>query len=109
MTNDEWASIALLLHRGFKWSEAFGAAHDRAYRILLDGYEAEQIAAALNALVARGQVFGPTAGEIVGEIRRDPDAPTFAERTRRSSAGTVYCGHGPRCRRGGGSKASATD
>ena len=79
MTADEWNTIALLLDKGFKWREPFGEAHETTYRILLDGYSAEDVASAIRALVARGQVFGPTPGEVVAEIRNDPAAPTFDE------------------------------
>lgn len=79
MTNEEWDTFAMLLDKGFKWKEPFGPAHEFTYRTLLDGYEPEQIAAVLRMLVARGQVFGPTPGEIVAAIRKDPGAPTFEE------------------------------
>jgi hypothetical protein len=79
MTTEEWDTLALLLDKGFKWREPFGTAHETTYRVLLEGYEGEQIAYALRALIARGQVFGPTPGEIVAVIRHDPERPTFAE------------------------------
>ena len=79
MTNEEWDTFAMLLDKGFKWREPFGEAHVFTYRTLLDGYEAEQIADALRALIARGQKFGPTPGEIIAEIRSDPSMPTFDE------------------------------
>lgn len=79
MTPDEWESIALLLDKGFKWREPFGVAQSTTYRVLLDGHAAEQIAGALRVLVGRGQVFGPTPGEIVSLIRSDPSKPTFEE------------------------------
>lgn len=79
MTDEQWDAIALLLDKGFKWKEQFGDAQLTTYRILLDGYDEEQIAGALRILVARGQVFGPTPGEIVALIRSDPSAPTFIE------------------------------
>lgn len=81
MTREQWDTIALLLDKGFKWREPFGEAHDLAYRTLLEGCEAAQIANVLRALVARGQVFGPTPGEIVALVRHDPDnpIPTFEE------------------------------
>lgn len=79
MTDEQWDSIALLLDKGFKWKESFGDAQLTTYRILLDGYDEEQIAGALRILVARGQVFGPTPGEIVSLIRKDAAKPTFIE------------------------------
>jgi hypothetical protein len=79
MTSDEWGAICLLLDKGFKWREPFGKAQSSAYRMLLEGYSAEQLMTVIRALVARGQVFGPTPGEIVAEIRCDPSRPTFVE------------------------------
>jgi hypothetical protein len=79
MTDDEWNVISLLLDHGFKWREPFGKGHETSYRVLLDGYDPEQIGGALRQLVARGQVFGPTPGEIVELIRADPSMPTGAE------------------------------
>lgn len=74
-----WQAIALLLERGFKWREPFAGAHDRAYRVLLDGYSEQQLAAGIRRLVASGQVYGPAPGEIVQAIEGDPDRPTFLE------------------------------
>lgn len=79
MTDEQWDTFAMLLDKGFKWREQFGPAHEFTYRTLLDGYDPEQVATALRALIARGQVFGPTPGEIVAEIRLDPSVPTFEE------------------------------
>ena len=79
MTDEQWDAIALLLDKGFKWREPFGGAQLTAYRLLLDGYDEEQIAGALRTLVARGQVFGPTPGELVEVMRHDPSRPTFTE------------------------------
>lgn len=79
MTDAEWDTFALLLDKGFKWREPFGQAHETTYRVLLDGYDGEQIAYALRALIASGQVFGPTPGEIVAAVRTDPSRPTFEE------------------------------
>jgi hypothetical protein len=79
MSDDKWSAIALLLERGFKWSEPFAGAHERVYRTLLDGYDETQIAAAIRRLVTAGQVFGPTPGEIVRAIEADAYRPTFIE------------------------------
>lgn len=79
MTEQEWNTIALLLGHGFKWSEPFGGGHDRAYRTFLADYEAKDIAAALRKLVAGGQVFGPTPGELVQAIEGSDDRLTFIE------------------------------
>lgn len=79
MTEREWRSIALLLQCGFKWSEPFGPGHDRTYRTFLAGYEAKDIAAALRKLVAGGQVFGPTPGELVHALEGNDDRLTFIE------------------------------
>jgi hypothetical protein len=79
MISDEWQTISMLLDKGFKWREPFGEAHAATYRVLLDGYDAEQIAGALRKLIARGQVFGPTPGELVALINEDPSQPTPEE------------------------------
>lgn len=79
MTPDEWNTIALVLDKGFKWREPFGEAHETTYQLLLDGYDAEEVAASLRMLVARGQVFGPTPGEIVALLRAEPQRPSFDE------------------------------
>ena len=79
MTNDEWDSICLLLDKGFKWREPFAEVQAGVYRTLLEGHSADEVLTVIRALVARGQVFGPTPGEIVAEMRSDPSAPTFIE------------------------------
>lgn len=79
MTDDEWATFSMLLDKGFKWREPFGEAHAFTYRTLLDGYDSQQISDALRALIAQGQKFGPTPGEIIEQIRKDPLRPTFDE------------------------------
>lgn len=82
MTDEQWDAIAMLLDKGFKWKQPFGEASAAAYRVLLDGYDGEQIASALRMLIARGQVFGPTPGELVALIHHDPSRPTFDEMCR---------------------------
>lgn len=79
MTDDQWKALAMLLDKGFKWREPFVGAVEDTYQVLLDGYEPAQIASAITALVASGQVFGPTPGEIVAQIREDPDIPVWSE------------------------------
>jgi len=79
MIDDEWDTLSMLLHKGFKWRQPFDDAQSDVYRVLLDGYEPDQIATALRALVARGQVFGPTPGELVALMNADPSTPTFDE------------------------------
>ena len=79
MTPDEFDAISILLDKGFKWREPFGEVQASAYRMLLSDYDADQVMTAIRVLVARGQVFGPTPGELVAVIRQDPDRPTFEE------------------------------
>lgn len=79
MTTEEWNAIELLLDKGFKWREPFGEVQSSVYRTLLDGHSCDLIVDVIRALVARGQVFGPTPGEIVALIRLDPSLPTWAE------------------------------
>ncbi len=79
LADREWQAIALLLERGFKWREPFAGAHDRTYRTLLADYDEDALATALRKLVAGGQVYGPTPGEIVQAIEGDAERPTFLE------------------------------
>lgn len=79
MNRDEWDSISILLDKGFKWREPFGEVQAAAYNTLLAGHSANEIMGAVRKLVANGQVFGPTPGEIVASIHEDVSVPTFPE------------------------------
>lgn len=79
MNADDWDAISILLDKGFKWREPFGEIQAGVYQVLLEGYSADQVMTAVRALVASGQVFGPTPGELVSQIRTDPSTPTFDE------------------------------
>lgn len=79
MTDAEWVTLAEQLDQAFKGE--FDEGKERVYRRYLEqlGYDRSQ--AALDMLVLKGQVFLPSAGEIVeaaGEAS-GPPAPTFDE------------------------------
>lgn len=77
MTPDEWDGIALLIEHG--WKGEFDDDAQAAYRILLDGFSADQVTVALRVLLRTGTVHVPAAAEIVQTIEADPDLPTFEE------------------------------
>ena len=77
ITPDEWASLCLLIEEG--WPGEFGDAAEKAWRVLLDDYDADRVLRAVKALVARGGKFRPSVAEVVAEIRHDPSRPTFEE------------------------------
>lgn len=79
MNPDEWDAISILLDKGFKWREPFGEVQAAAYHTLLSGHSTSEIMGAVRKLVANGQVFGPTPGEIVSAIHQDVSVPTFPE------------------------------
>ncbi len=76
MTDEEWSAVSLLLARG--WKGEWGGLDDRAYRILLDGYDTEQLVTALRKLAVHGHFSRPTVPEIVQAIEYK-DRPTGAE------------------------------
>lgn len=77
MTDDEWEVIAGVLEECWpgEWTERTGP----AYRMMLDSYPAEQVAAALRVWTRRGEKWRPSAGELVGLLTEDAEAPTWAE------------------------------
>jgi len=77
MSAKEWDTLALLIEEG--WPGEFTDAAAKAWRVLLDDYDAGQVLAAVKGLVARGGKFRPSVAEVVAQIRRDPSAPTFEE------------------------------
>jgi len=82
MTTDEWESICFLIEEWWPPSPAEGEFDDarrRAWRLALDGFAADAIAAALRALLARGGKWRPRPSEVIAEIRKDPSKPTFEE------------------------------
>lgn len=74
---DEWAGICLLIEEG--WPGEFGDAAEKAWRVLLDDYDAVQVLRAVKLLVTRGGKFRPSVAEVVAEINYDPSKPTFEE------------------------------
>ena len=79
MTTDEWDSISILLDKGFKWREPFGEIAAATYLTLLEGHSAQDVLTAIREMVAAGQVFGPTPGEIAARITADPSLPSAEE------------------------------
>lgn len=77
MTRDEWTIIAGLIDEW--WPAKFDEGASAAWFVALDGYDAEQVTAALKGLLARGGTFRPSVAELVAQIRRDPSTPTFDE------------------------------
>lgn len=77
MSSDEWETVCLLIDQG--WTGEFTDAQAAAWRVFLADYTADQVLAALKALVARGGRFRPSVAEVVAQIRSDPSRPTFDE------------------------------
>lgn len=77
MTSDEWTGICTLLEHG--WPGEFTDGQRAAYRVLLDGLNAEQVVTALRTLVRGGGTFRPPAAEIAAAVRADPSQPTWPE------------------------------
>jgi len=74
---DEWETLCLLIEEG--WPGEFNDATAKAWRVLLDDYDAPAVLAAIKALVAKGGAFRPSVAEVVAMIRHDPGRPTFEE------------------------------
>ena len=79
MTDQEFASVAALLKHGFRgeWNDEKAG----VYRVLLERYTAEQVTAAVLAIVHSGKPFLPEPGEIIAALNDDPSVPTAAEWT----------------------------
>lgn len=73
----EWESLSLLIEEA--WPGEFDDHAAKAWRVLLDDFNAAEVLRALKACVAHGGTFRPSVAEVVGEIRRDPSRPTFDE------------------------------
>jgi hypothetical protein len=73
----EWDSLCLLIEEA--WPYPFDDTTAKAWRVLLDDYDASQVLAAVKACVARGMSERPPVSALVAEIRCDPDKPTFAQ------------------------------
>jgi hypothetical protein len=82
MTDQEWESICFLVEEWWPPSPAEGEfdEHRRgAWRLALDGFEADVIARAVKALLIAGGKWRPRVAEVVAQIRKDPSKPTFEE------------------------------
>lgn len=79
MTRDEWDACAYLLENG--WRADWDDNRDEAYFRLLQGFEAQAILAAIQALVEEGQRFLPAAAEIAAKARSltEPSMPSWTE------------------------------
>lgn len=80
----QWDVCCGLLEHGFDGGRlgAFDKATADSYRILLDKYEPPAVIAAIQGMVDAGRQYRPLPGEVVGALRADPSAPTFAEALR---------------------------
>lgn len=74
---ETWDAFCGLIDEG--WPGTFDEKAARSWRVLLDGVEPGQAVAAMRRLLFTGQRFRPSASELLGELRRDPGAPTFEE------------------------------
>jgi hypothetical protein len=77
ISQPEWETLCLLIEEA--WPGEFDDHTAKAWRVLLDDFEAGQVLAAVKACIARGSRFRPAVSELVAEIRRDPGKPTSAE------------------------------
>lgn len=75
--DDEWGAFCLLLEEG--WPGDFDDRTQRAWRVLLDRHDPQEVIAAVQHIVAEGHTFRPSVSEVVAAIRRDPTKPAFAE------------------------------
>jgi hypothetical protein len=73
----EWDSLCLLIEEA--WPYPFDDTTAKAWRVLLDDYDAGQVLEAVKACVARGMVDRPAVSALVAEIRRDASKPTWSE------------------------------
>lgn len=77
MTGDEWDGLSLFIEAW--WPGEFTDLTAEAWRGALGDFDREVVFVALKACLARGDRWRPAVSEIIAEIRRDPDWPTFAE------------------------------
>lgn len=76
-TQQEWGRFFDLLDKG--WPGHLEPGADRAYQVLLDGTDPDDVVFALRRLLHQGARFRPSAAEILGARRVDPGRPTFEE------------------------------
>jgi integrase len=77
VTDSEWAVIEQLLAEG--WNQAWDQRKADAYRLLLGGYEAGEVAMAVRRIIERGTAYRPSIAEVVAAINVDAGLPTWAE------------------------------
>jgi len=76
-SDEQWDKLSSLLEHGFK-----GEWHPikaRAWRVVLDELDPELVGQALSRLIANGQIWLPTLGEIVKAATDDPSWPSWPD------------------------------
>lgn len=79
MRPDEWDAIALLIDNC--WRGEFDDTMSQSYFTLLSRFDAQEVMAALHALVETGNPFVPSVPEIVAQVRKmqTPALPPWSE------------------------------
>lgn len=77
ISDSDWDVLCALLHEG--WPGDFDDETATVWRMMLADFDADQVGRGVTAHMARGGSFRPSVSELVGEIRRDPGKPTFAQ------------------------------
>jgi hypothetical protein len=78
MTDDEWAAISLIL--ATCWPGEFTEAAETAWRAMLGDEDPAATLIAVKTIAPTVQHgFRPSVGDVLRELRRDPDEPDFAE------------------------------
>jgi hypothetical protein len=77
ISQEEWDSLCLFIEEA--WPYPFDDTTAKAWRVLLDDYDAAQVFAAVKACMMRRMLERPAVSALVAEIRRDSSKPTFAE------------------------------
>jgi hypothetical protein len=78
MTAEQWAVIEQLLACGWsspKWDQWKAD----TYRLVLDGYDGDQVLLGVQRLIQQGREFRPNISQVVDALHADPDLPTRAE------------------------------
>jgi hypothetical protein len=79
MTDEQWAVFEQLLAHGWSAPRQWDQPTGDAYRLVLDGYDPDQVLLALQRLIHRGGPFRPSIAEVVAAINADAALPTFDE------------------------------
>jgi hypothetical protein len=79
MTDEQWSVLDQLFAEGWSAPREWTAATAGAYRLVLDGYDADQVLLAVQRLIQRGGAFRPSIAEVVAALNADPDLPSWAE------------------------------